>query len=123
MDTTKPNTEYIQMNDTPDVEIDDKWINLTVPISRAGEVVQGTVKRRKRDGDTGLLLGRVNSNPLLDTRVYEVEMPDGTYADYHANNLIENIYNSVDDHGHAELFLDDIIDHRANENAVLKRDG
>ena len=43
MDTTKPNTEYIQMNDTPDVEIDDKWINLTVPISRAGELVQGTV--------------------------------------------------------------------------------
>ena len=50
-------------------------------------------------------------------------MPGGTYADYHANNLIENIYNSLDDHGHAKLFLGDIIDHRANENAVLKRDG
>ena len=37
VDTTKPDAEYIQMNDTPDVEIDDKWINLTVPISRAGE--------------------------------------------------------------------------------------
>ena len=85
--------------------------------------VQGTVKRRKRECDTVLLLGSANNNPLLDTRVYKVEMPDGTHADYHANNSIENIYNSVDDNGRAELFLDDIIDHRANENAVLKKDG
>ena len=71
----------------------------------------------------GLLIGKANKNPLLDTRVYEVEMPDGTYAGYYANNLIESIYNSVDENDHAELFLDDIIDHQVNGNTVPKQDG
>ena len=123
IDITRPDAEYIQMNDTPDVEIDGKLINLTVPISRAGELIQGTVKRRKCDGDTGFLLGKANSNPLLDTRVYDVEMPDGTYAGYYANSLIESIYNSADDNNHTELFLDDIIDHQANDNAIPKKGG
>ena len=123
VDDTRPDAENIRMNDTPDVEFDDKLINAVVPVPSAGELVHGTVKRRKRDGDTGLLIGRANNNPLLDTRVYEVEMPDGTYADYSANNLIENIYNSVDDNGHTEVFLEDIIDHRANDEAISKRDG
>ena len=67
-----------------------------VPISHGGEIIQGKVKRRKHDGDSGLLVGKSHPNTVLDTRVYEVEMPDGTYAEYHANNLIENILSTVD---------------------------
>ncbi len=120
---TKPDADNILINDAPDVEINDKWINTSVPIPHAGELVPGTVKRRKRDGESGLLVGKANENPLLDTRVYEVEMPDRMYVDYHANNMIENIYNSVDDNGRTELILDEIIDHRSNKEAVAKRDG
>ena len=111
------------MRDAPNAEINDKWINTNVPISHGREMVQGVVKRRKRDGDSGLLLGKAHDNPVLDTRVYEVEMPDGTYADYQANNLLENILNAVDDDGRTELIMDEILDHRKNENAIAKRDG
>ena len=120
---TKPEAEEIVMQDAPSAELDDKWINATVPIPQGGEIVQGTVKRRKRDGDSGLLVGKSNSNPALDTRVYEVEMPDGTYADYHANNLIENILNTVDGEGHTPLLMDEILDYRSNPEAVTKRNG
>ena len=120
---TKPNAENILINDASNDEINDRWINSSVPMTVGGEVLQGTVKRRKRDGDTGLLVGKANDNPLLDTRVYEVELPDGTYADYHANNLIENIYNSVDNNGHNEIILEDIIDHRATDQAVPRKHG
>ena len=46
-DDTKPDAENIRINDTIDAEINDKWINLLVPTSKAGEVIHGTVKRRK----------------------------------------------------------------------------
>ena len=120
---TKPETEEIIMQDAPNEEINDKWINATVPIPRGGEMVQGTVKRRKRDGDSGLLIGKSHPNPILDTRVYEVEMPDGTYADYYANNLIENILSTVDGEGHTPLMMDEILDYRYTSNAIKKRDG
>ena len=122
-EVTKPDAEEIKMYDAPNSEFGDKWINANVPISYNGEIVQGTVKRRKRDGDSGMLLGKAHQNPTLDTRVYEVEMPDGTYADYHANNLIENIFNNVDDNGHSPLLLNEIIDHRSGDDAVPIEDG
>ena len=49
-------------------------------------------------------------------------MPDGTYAGYHANNIIENIYNSVDDNRHTESISNEIIDHCQNAEAIHKRD-
>ena len=45
-------------------------------------------------------------------------MPDGTYADYHANIIIENIHNSVDDDGHIVIIMDEILDHRSNGSAL-----
>ena len=115
---TKPEAEEIVMRDAPIAELDDKWINTSVPLAHGGEVVQAVVKRRKRDGDSGLLVGKANENPMLDTRVYEVEMPDGTYADYHANNLLENILNSVDEDGHTPMVMDEITSHRQNDEAI-----
>jgi hypothetical protein len=39
-------------------------------------MLRGIVKGRKRDAD-GNPIGKSNDNPLLDTRLYEVEFPDG----------------------------------------------
>ena len=50
-------------------------------------------------------------------------MPDGTYADYHANNLSENIMNSVDDNGHTTVILNEILDYRTSAQAVPKKHG
>ena len=120
---TKPEADEIIMYDAPNAELNDKWINASVPLPYNGEIVHGTVKRRKREGDSGLLVGKANTNPTLDTRVYEVEMPDGTYADYHANNLLENILNMVDDNGHTELIIDEILDHRSTHDAIPSSQG
>ena len=112
------------MHDPPNSEFDDKWINTNVPVHYNGKIVCGTVKRRKRDGDSGMLLEKSHNNPALDTRVYEVEMPDGTYVDYHVNNLVlQNILNNVDDDGHSPLLMDEISDHRSGDGAVPKKVG
>ena len=50
-------------------------------------------------------------------------MPDGTYSDYHANNLLENIFNTVDDDGRIPLVMDEILDHRKIDRAIPTVDG
>ena len=42
---------------------------------------------------------------------------------YSANAIAENIYSRVDDAGYDRLVLEEIVDHRSNEDAVAKKDG
>ena len=79
----------------------------------------GKVKSRKRDSD-GNPIGRSNSNPILDTRVYQVEFPDGDVAEYTANVIAENIFAQVDDEGRHHQLLDSIVDHRRDQTAFDK---
>ena len=39
-----------------------------------------------------MLVGTADDDPFLDTREYEVEFPDGSYAAYSTNTLLENLY-------------------------------
>ena len=56
--------------------------------------------------------------PLLDTRVYEVELSDGTLAEYTANEIAVNLLSQVDDEGHSHAFFDGIIDHKFNQSEI-----
>jgi hypothetical protein len=69
------------------MEQDDVLVGLKVPIARGGEVLKATVLKRKHAPD-GSLLGTTNANPTLDSRLYEVEFPDGSYQDYATNTLL-----------------------------------
>ena len=50
-------------------------------------------------------------------------MPDGTYNDYEADALIENIMAEVDDNSQTTLVLDHIIGHRFNNDSLKKAEG
>ena len=109
--------------DAPCVETQDNLVGAEVNIPTENGMLLGKVKKRKRDKETNMLLGSANKNPILDTRWYEVEFKDGTYSDYSANVLIENIMNSADDNGQTSLFLDEIVGHRFNKDAVPESEG
>lgn len=85
--------------------------------------MEGTVKRRKKSDNEYGLVGTKNDNPLLDTRVYEVEFPDGTYGEYAANVLIENIFAQVDEEDKTQMILSEIVDHKSDENALTQENG
>ena len=110
-----PDSEY-----TP--EEYDEYITAEVMIPIGDERVKGVVKRRTKDDD-GLPVGRRHSNPLLDTREYEVEMPDGSTECYTANIIADNIYAQCDDEGIMYTLMDEIIDHRKNNTATEAKDG
>ena len=109
--------------DAPCAELQDNLVGAEVNIPTEGGTMIGRVKRRKRDSDTNMLVGSSHKNPILDSRVYEVEFQDGTYTDYSANVLIENIMNSADDNGHTPMFMDEIVGHRYDQDAISKDDG
>jgi hypothetical protein len=59
-----------------------------------------------------------NSNPILDTGVYEVTFPDCHVDEYAANIIIENMYQQVDSDGNTHLIF-----HCALARPKLPRDG
>ena len=85
-------------NFTPDV-FDDTCLNMELVIQRD---VYGpgfsTVTKRLRDKDR-LPIGRAHNNPILDTRMYEVEYKDRHKASLAANAIEEEMFSHVNGEG------------------------
>jgi hypothetical protein len=58
----------------------------------------------------------------MDTRIYDVQFPDGHVEAYSANVIAENIYAQVDKEGRCFVLLDEIMDHRKDNSAVKMDD-
>jgi len=87
-----------------------------------GETVLAKVAGRKRDHN-GLLVGTDNQNPILDTRVYQVEFPDGHLEEYSTNMIAEALYSQVDEEGFDTGILQEICDHQMTNSAVPISEG
>jgi hypothetical protein len=85
-------------------------------------MLRGIVKTRKRDFD-GNPIGKANSNPLLDTCLYDVEFPDGDIREYVATVIVESIYSQVDDESRHTLLLDALVDHEKDNTVIQADDG
>jgi hypothetical protein len=77
--------------------------------------------KQKHDKD-GNPVEVANANPILDTRSYEVELPDVTLKEYSANLIAESIFSQVDDEGREYVLLQEIIDHSIDTNAIIMVD-
>ena len=63
-------------------------------------------------------MGLTNPNPLLDSRIYSVEFPDGGTGEFTTNIIAESLYSNIDEDGFDVGLLDGIISHRKSENAI-----
>ena len=70
-----PNADDEEYNESISKENGDKYLRLKVLLPNGNRILEGTVRSRKRTLDGEYLQGKSNSNPLLDTRVYNVEFP------------------------------------------------
>ena len=61
-------------------------------------------------------------NPILDTRTYEVEFPDGQTAKYSANIIAENMYAQCNTEGNQYLLLKEIVDWKKSSSATAPAD-
>ena len=74
-------------------------MNAEVLLLQGDEIIKCKVKQRHK-GPDGKVTGIFNENPILNSIIYDVEFPDGTIREYAANIIAENIYSSLDEHGH-----------------------
>ena len=82
--STIPKCQKPKKDFDPDMYAD-TYVNMELAIPRDGEGPEfARVTKRLRDAN-GLPIGVANNNPILDTRMYEVEYPDGHTASLAAN--------------------------------------
>ncbi|GFH48974.1 pol protein [Chaetoceros tenuissimus] len=88
-----------------------------------GTAVLTKVKGRKRDA-AGNPVGEANENPILDTRVYELEFPDGRIEEYAVNMIAENLFEQADEDGWDSGIIEEFLDIRKDDSiAVPKEQG
>jgi hypothetical protein len=64
----------------------------------------------------------VNTNPILDTRMYQVRFPDGVEAEYAANTIAENMWAQYDLDRNQHVLLESIVDYTIDGHTVKKPD-
>ena len=99
----------------------DTYLNMELVLPRNDNGIEfAKVTKRLKDAN-GIAIGRANEDfPALDSRVYEVEYPDGYKAAMSANEIAENLFAQVDDEGHRYVLFKAILDHRQDSNAINK---
>ena len=111
--------EFDDNNASDAPEIFDSYINMDVgaPRRNDGELYYKTVRRLEIDDD-GKLLELETSKPITEKRLYEVDYIYGTVKPLATNVIAENLLSQVDQEGHYQLFIDEIIDHRKTPGYV-----
>ena len=130
------NTPYLHeeavvvQNETPDdtndmlySESEDWYLGAVVKLKNRGILEEGRIVSRKRTSDGKMLVGKSNPNPILDTRVYNVEFDDGNIEEYTTNLISEALFDQTDEEGYSFGLLKGIIGHRKNSSAIQKKDG
>jgi hypothetical protein len=112
--------EMPEADDDP-LEFLDNYISAHVLLLEGDTFTKGQVIARKHDID-GNILGKPHINPILDSRIYEVQFEDGHIEEYAANVIAESIYAQVDDKRCEHLILDEITDYRKNPNIAVNDD-
>ena len=116
------NTDVAEADDDFDPDSYDAYLNMELTVNRGGPHAEfARVTKRLKD-HRGNPIGTANSNPILDTRMYEVEYHDGSKQAMAANVIAENMFASVDEEGYRHKLLDTIIDIRKTDEAVKKED-
>ena len=107
---------------TPEV-FDDTYLNmeLALPSGDGAQPAFARVTKRLRDAN-GLPIGTAHDNPILDSRMYEVEYQDGHKSAMATNAITQNFFAQVDAEGNYHVLFDEIIDHRTDGKEVKQQD-
>ena len=104
---------------TPDVY--DTYLNMELAIPQGDSLKPMLARASKRLIDANVLpIWLDNENPILDTRMYEVQYLDGEKTSLVVSNIAENLFAQINDDGNCQVLMDEIIGHRSH--AVKQQD-
>jgi hypothetical protein len=100
----------------------DRMLQAEIAINKdtqAGPVVCKGIVRCRAVAPSGRTTGICNSNPLINTMVYEVEFDDADIVEYSANSIAENMLRQIDSEGFDITMLASIVDFRKDEAVAV----
>jgi hypothetical protein len=100
----------------------DEYLTSQLQLPHGGEMQLARVTKQHK-GDNGKPTGRRHDNPMLDSRQYEIEFPDGSTKVVAANLIAENLFSQVDEEGRSYQIMQEITDHRKTDKAISLEDG
>ena len=103
-------------------ELFDQYLNANVTLPKDRHMHAARVKQRAIDVG-GRPVGTPNENPMVDTREYIVELPDGLEAKYSANVIAENMWTQCDVKGNKYLLMESIINNKTDGHTIHKVNG
>ena len=106
-----------EVEDHPDL---DQYINSIVRLPMNDETISNGIVISRDKRQNGMIYGKYNQNPLLDTRLYNVQFDDGTIKQYTANQISQNIHTNIDSEGDTHNRIEYILDHRKSGKAVKR---
>jgi hypothetical protein len=95
----------------------DNLINAEILLQQGDKIQLRKVNRRSVD-DSGRAIRTYSDNPIMNSIIHEVEIPDGELK-YAANILAENMQSQVDDEGHNILLRRDIVDYKKDDGIAV----
>jgi len=118
-DGTDGKVPFVPDIDGADADTYDQYVGAYVELPTGDKMQTGKVISRKRGAD-GDVKGVANTSPILDSRTYEVEFPDGEVTEYSANVIAENMFAQCDMEGN---LMSALVDHKKDGHAVEIADG
>ena len=100
----------------------DNYINTELALDGGGDQPEYARVKKGLKYNQGQPIVIAVDNPILDTRMYEVEYQDGHMAALAANLIAENLVVQVDEEGNRSVLFDEIVDVRKDGTQVLKQD-
>ena len=75
----------------PMPEVGDYYIGAEILLPRGNQIAQGQVVARSHDANENVM-SRFHTNPILDTRTYQVEFAGGKVTELTNNVITESMY-------------------------------
>ena len=93
-----------------------RWVT-EILLPRGDQMARGHVVARSID-DNGDVMGKSHTNPILDTRMYQVEFAGGEFTELTTNAIAESMYAQCDLEGNEYLLLNAIVDYQNHSKAI-----
>ena len=100
----------------------DEYLTAEVVLPHGGEPARVKVMMCKCDDMVRPISVKAPGQPMLDTRLYEVEFLDGSTEAVMANLIAENLYSHVDVKGCSFSVIKEIVDHHHKDGHALLKD-
>ena len=100
----------------------DECLTAELSLPHGDTMQRARVLRRHKD-EAGLQFGRRDDNPILDSRMHEIEFLDGSTEMVTANLIAENLFSQVDEQGQQFQIMEETLNCGFTDKVVKPADG